>query len=219
MDKRSAVLRLAEEFKEREGRFPSRIDWRGRNLAHYREKHGLDYPSERQVQRLFGNWGMLLVALGLPPRRTQDVADIALNYVLDAYEDVEVMPGASGTIDCFVEGERTEVKGASLRTDDYIRTPRWRFRLHGREYSRIVDRLILVGLVGEEPVVEWSLDKVGVYLEADGKDALSIPAKFPFDNLSYNLSMYERWKAPLTLEELLSRAEEAGELRGDHQAR
>lgn len=197
-------MQFAERFRELEGRYPSRLDWRGENLEHFRRKHGLHYPSERQVQKYTKSWGRFLAELGETPRSTQKTADIAIQHVQSRYKGVEVMPGRSGTIDVFIGDERCEVKGATIGKDELIRSPRWRFRLHHRDYSSLVDRLILVGLVQDVPVVEWSLDNVGMFLHADGRDTLAIPAKNPFQFLSYPLQMYEEWKADLTYDELVN---------------
>lgn len=200
------ALLHAERFQALHGALPSRLDWRGANLEHFRTRDMTSYPSERQVQRLFGGWGNFLRALGETPPIAQDTARVAVGHVQNRLADVEVMPGASGTIDAFVGGLKAEIKGSSLQQDERFRTPRFRFRLHEREYSRLVDTLILVGIVGDEAVIEWQLDKVAMLAHADGVDTLSIPAKYPFNMQGYNLFFYERWKAPLRLHELIAKA-------------
>ena len=196
----------AERFKAIHGRFPSRIDWRGENLAHFRSRDMTAYPSERQVQRLFSGWGQFLRELGESPLITQETARVAVEHVQNRLGNVEVMPGASGTIDAFVGSLKAEIKGSTLQQDERFRTPRFRFRLHEREYSRLVDTLILVGIVADEAVVEWHLDKVAMLTIADGVDTLSVPAKYPFNLQGYNMFFYERWKAPLTFHQLVQKA-------------
>lgn len=205
-DKHAQALSLAKRFEQTTGKLPSRMDWRGENLRQFREAHGLEYPSERVVQRLFNGWGNFLRELGESPLITQDTAKAALAHVQRRYEDVELQPGASGTIDCFIGAERVEVKSSSLQQDEVIRTPRWRFRLHEREYSRLVDKMILVGVVAGEPVVEWALDKVAMLMHVDGLDTLNLPAKYPFNYQAYPLYYYETWKANLSYAEVLEMA-------------
>lgn len=204
MSKRDEYISLAFKFQEYEGRLPVRIDWRAENLAYFRKKHKLKYPAERQVQVQFGSWGHFLVACGGIPKSTQKVADIAVEHVVKRYGAI-VMPGASGTIDAHINDESVEIKGATLVTDDLIRTPRWRFRLHSRQYSLLVDKVILVGLSGEEPVVEWMFDRVDMAQHLDGKDALSIRAKDPFGTSYYPFYFLETWKASLAYQEVVDK--------------
>lgn len=204
MSQRTEFVRLAGEFKARTGKLPSRIDWRGENLTYWRSVHGLPYPHTATIERVYGGWNHFLMACGSLPRSTQEVGTQALEHVCRRYPDVEVMPGHSGTIDCFIDGERVEVKGATLSRDSFIHTPRWRFRLHHRDYSLLVDRVILVGLAGGKPVVEWSFDKVDTVMYLDGKDALSITARQAFGGGHYTYAFQETWKEDLTYEEVLA---------------
>lgn len=204
MDQRTQFVRLAEEFRARTGRLPSRIDWRGENLSYWRTVHGLPYPSSSYVGKLCGGWSAFILECGGLPRKNQEVGNLAIEHVRRRYEDVEVMPGSSGTIDCFIGGERVEVKGATLAKDNVIHTPRWRFRLHHRDYSLMVDRVILVGMAGGRPVVEWSFDRVDTVMYLDGKDALSITARQVFSDGHYAFFYHETWREDLTYDEVLA---------------
>jgi len=207
MDKREEFISLAFHFQRQENRLPARLDWRGENLAYFRDKHGRQYPAERQVQIQFGSWGKFIVACGGLPKTTQRIADIAIEHVVKKY-DATVMPGNNGTIDCHIGDESYEVKGASLQTDSMVRTPRWRFRLHSRQYSLLVDKLILVGIAGDTPVAEWTFDKVDMVQHIDGKDALSVPAKAPFGTSYYNFYFMETWMENKTLDEIIQLQED-----------
>lgn len=201
---------LAKVFHDIEGRWPSRIDWRGDNLTHFRTSHGIDYPHEKTVYRQYGGWRHFLANLGVGTVVTQETAAIAEEYLTNKYGNrIQIMPGSSGTIDCYFDGARTEVKSSSLANDDKIHTPRFRFRLHSRQYSSLVDKMILVGIVKGEVVAEWLLDNVAIIENADNKSSLNVVAKYPFQGRNYPLFFYEVWKEDVSYLELIERLKNA----------
>lgn len=197
-------MRLAEDFRARTGKLPVRLDWRGENRTYWENQHGVEYPSSRIVELEWGGWGKFIMALGGLPLTHGETGSMALEYVQGRYPEVELMPGANGTVDCFVGGDRVEVKGSRLNRDARIPAPRWRFRIHSRQLSLLVDRVILVGFAGGRPVVEWSFDRVDSVIHLDGKDALSVTARQVFGGGYYPYFHNEMFRDDLTYEELLA---------------
>jgi hypothetical protein len=197
-------MRLAEDFRARTGKLPVRLDWRGENRTYWETQHGVAYPSARIVELEWGGWSKFMLALGGLPLTHRETGVMALEYVQARYPEVELMPGANGTVDCFIGGERVEVKGSRLNRDARIPAPRWRFRIHSRQLSLLVDRVILVGIAGDSPVVEWSFDRADSLIHLDGKDALSVTARQVFGGGHYPYYYNEVFREDLTYEELLA---------------
>jgi hypothetical protein len=200
--RRELYVNYGRFFLNKEGRPPSRLDFRGENLERYREAHGIQYPTAKQVETVFGRWGKYVEVVGGTPVSPKiAVGNAAIRFMKEQFGLVEE-DAHMGAIDGTIDGRTVEVKGATIGLDRTMGHPRWRFRLHHRKYSLMVDELWLVGLDGDRALAAWKLGKADMARFIDGRDAISIAVAPLFKGRWYNLLPHEVWKAQLSIEEV-----------------
>jgi hypothetical protein len=208
---RPIYINYGRHFMEREGRPPSRLDWRGENLQHYREAHGITYPSAKQIETIFRRWGRFVEAIGARPNSTKIAVGRAAIRFLKENFGLEEEDFPMGAYDGTINGRTVEVKGSTISKEKTFGHVRWRFRFHHRQYSKLCDELWLVGLDDDRPLAVWRLKKADMMRFVDERDALSIAVRCVFKNVFYPLHANIVWKAPLTkaeIDEILSRGKE-----------
>lgn len=200
--RRTLYLAYGQHFRQQTGRAPARLDFRGANLEHYRQAHGVPYPSAKQVEAVFGSWGAYATAVGGPSISPKvEVGYRAVEFMRRQFGLV-VEDGHMGAVDGVIDGRTVEVKGATLSKDRTFGHVRWRFRLHHRRYSLLVDELWLVGLHEQEAVIAWRLNKSDMVRYADDRDAISIGASAALKGHWYPLAPNEAWRKELTRQQV-----------------
>lgn len=201
-DRLLQYLNKGLHFVKREGRPPSMLDWRGENRRYWSGKHGVQYPSTRQVELVFGTWGNFLSALGeVPGYHSSRIGYKAMDFCREQF-GVEVLTFHTGAVDGYWNGEPVEIKGATLEQDAKFGHYRWRFRLHKRKYSKLVSHMFFVGFSPDErPLVAWRFDKPDLPL-FDDRDSVNIAAHTVLLNKPYPYVYNEVWKAQLTYNEV-----------------
>lgn len=197
-----SFLNKGLHFIRREGRPPSQFDWRGENRRYWMAKHGIHYPTSSYVERVFGSWGNFLSALGeVPKYHATRIGYLAMEFCREKF-GVESLNYHTGAVDGYWNGEPVEIKGATLEQDRHFGHYRWRFRLHNRQYSKLVSHIFLVGFSPDgKPLAAWRFDKPDLPL-FDNRDSLNISAHTVLLNKPYPYVYNEVWKAQLTYNEV-----------------
>jgi hypothetical protein len=202
-EKLAKYIRAGMEFFKREGRAPSITDWKGQNRQYWASKHGVQYPPATNVERLFGSWGNFLSVLGMTPSyHPTRLGFLAMELCRNLF-GVEDLNYQTGAVDGYWHDRPVEIKGARIERDPTFGHYRWRFRLHHRQYSKLVDHIFLVGFDhGERPLIVWRFDKQDIGPLFDSRDSISIAAHPPLLSKPYPYVYNEVWKAPLTYTEV-----------------
>lgn len=109
-----------------------------------------------------------------------------------------------GAVDGYLNGQPVEIKAAELSQDFRFGHVRWRFRLHRRKYSLLVDYMFLVGLYDSRPIIVWKLNKSDIVRFADNRDSFSQAAAPPLLGRWYPLAPNEIYKEQFTYDEILT---------------
>jgi hypothetical protein len=153
-----SVLRAGVRFNQRVGRPPRRLDLREPQRSLWEVQLGFALPSADQASRRFGSWSNFLRRLGYAPHAVGNPAFApievaALAHVEEVYPGIEFVEAEQNAWDGLLVvdesrgAERVEVKGSVLsHRKDKPASAYFSFNVHRRDLSRIVDRLILVGL-------------------------------------------------------------------------
>lgn len=214
-----AILRAGIRFAQRVGHPPRRIDLREPARSAWEEQLGIALPTADQAASRFGSWGGYLERMGYGlPASSVDYALVeqaGLAHVEDAYPGIQFVRSeqnawdATHVFDPAKGPEKVEVKAGSIsRRKDGSGDAFFAFRLHEREYSKFIDRLILVG-VGWHPDSDLLVPLVRLEIPKsalkalDGKSTLMI---YVGAALGPNHSIYRpyvRWRAKVTPQEAL----------------
>lgn len=197
------AIRAGLEFIRREGKPPAIVDWKGKNREYWTAKHGIHYPSGTTIERVFGSWGNFLSVLGVTPAYSRTRLGYLAAELCRNLFGVEDLNYRQGPIDGYWQDRPVEIKGSRLEKDPHFGHYRWRFRLHYRAYSKLVEHIFLVGFDhGERPLVVWRFDKQDLAPLFDNRDSISIAAHNVLLNRPYPYVYNEVWKTPLTYTEV-----------------
>lgn len=170
------LIQWAKDFKKQFGYFPSKDDCRGANKAAYEAVHKFTMIHASSVQRLFGTWADYRIACGEIPSKythTNLAEDTSIAYLTAKYGFVE-HKSTNGNVDGYIGDKTVEVKASILRKGSR-NYERFRWSLHEREYSKLVDEMYLIGLnENGDVLVEARLTPYDMSICVDFKAAIEL---------------------------------------------
>jgi hypothetical protein len=208
-----AILRAGIRFNQRVGRPPRRLDLREPAKSLWEEQLGIELPTADQATHRFGTWGNYLKNLGYGPHASGSVDNVlieatALAHVEEVYTGMETVRAEQNAWDALYTfdprkgPERVEVKGSALaRRKDSPDQIFFNFNIHRRQLSKLVDRLILVG-VGLDPVERRLVPMARLELpksvlpSVDGKSTVMVYASSIFGTSHSIYRPFIRWRRP-----------------------
>lgn len=140
------IIAWAKEFKHKFGYFPGRDDLKGDARKAYIERHNFNMYHATSIERVFGSWSDFRIACGeaasihTPTTITEQVS---MTYMVEQYGMIATS-GEQDVVDGYIGDSRIEVKSAILRRKTEGQK-RFRWALHKREYSKLVDEMALIG--------------------------------------------------------------------------
>ena len=150
------LLDYVRLFQKHLNRFPSRDDLKGKRKIHFEglltaaTKKPVKLPQAVFFERAFGSWQELRDRFG-EEKSKYTPGELAEKVSMDyAVKQLGMEPADNETsvVDGYIGDEAVEVKGATLsRAGMKDGHYRFRWNLHYRELSKLVDRLILVGVL------------------------------------------------------------------------
>lgn len=173
------LVQWAKDFKTNFGYFPAEDDCRGANKKAYETVHKYKMVHSSSILRLFGSWTSFRLECGeVASKYTHSnlAEDTSLAYLKEKYGFVE-HNSPNGNIDGYIGKNTVEVKASILRkgSRDYRR---FRWSLHEREYSKLVDEMFLIGISETgEVLVEARLSKYDMHMAVDYKAAIELSAE------------------------------------------
>ncbi|ABU97029.1 hypothetical protein P74p79 [Thermus phage P74-26] len=198
MNAREAIA-AGLRFYQRVGRAPRREDFRPKHKARWEAILGFELPGEYTIKKEFGGFNNYIRAMGLSLNVANDVEEVenaSLRHVLEVYPNAQLVKSEQSVYDLEIGQERVEVKGTqlSIRNDNGAMHFSW--RLHNRIFSKLVDRVILVGLDKDlNPLVRLEFKGSGLRL-LDDKDTLTVYADALLGGHS-KYKPYITWIAPI----------------------
>jgi hypothetical protein len=194
------IIATGLRFYQRVGRPLKREDLRGKRKERWESVLGFELPTEYDVRKHFGSHADYLKAMGFSnnmPDRIAQVEDASLKHVLEVYPQAQIVRSERSVYDLEIGNERVEVKGTQLAIRNDTLQAHFSWRLHKREFSKIVDRVILVGLDKDlNPLIRLEFYGAGLKL-LDKKDTLTIYAAAIAGGHS-KYRPYVAWIAPIT---------------------
>lgn len=165
---RADLIQTAQMFAQRFGKFPAQADFKGERKAYYEDVLKSKLPHARCFEREFGSWGALRTLLGEEPSKfTPDGLSekVSMEFAQNVLGMVPV-DNETGVVDGYIGDLRVEVKG-SLLTRASVKDSHYRFRwmLHHRELSKLVDKVVCVGVLKN--------GEIGVVLQFDGEAVIA----------------------------------------------
>ncbi|WP_155299021.1 hypothetical protein [Deinococcus kurensis] len=148
---RAQLIQVAQDFVATFGKFPARDDFKGERRTYHEGIMGQTLPGGRVFEHEFGSWQAFRdeLSAGTSKYTPGEASErISMHYATQTLGMIEV-PHETGTVDGFIGDQRVEVKGALLTRASASgqSTYRWRWMIHHREVSKLVDRLVLVGVL------------------------------------------------------------------------
>ena len=140
------LIKWAHDFKKATGYFPGRDDMKGEVRKQYAKKLNMPMPHATTIERIFGKWSDFRTACGETQSKfthTKLAEATSIKYLTEKY-GFEEHPANAGHVDGYINDKRIEVKAATLRKAS--RGNKFRWRLHNREYSKLVDEMFLIGI-------------------------------------------------------------------------
>lgn len=173
---KESLVKWGQEFKTKFGYFPSEDDCRGANKKAYESVHQFKMSHASSINRIFGSWSAFRTEAGeVATKYTHSslAEDTSIAYLTEKYNFVE-HTGPNGNVDGYIEDRTVEVKASILRKGSRGYS-RFRWSLHEREYSKLVDEMYLIGINDQgEVLVEAKLNKYDMHMAIDFKSAIEM---------------------------------------------
>ena len=216
-----AVLRAGIRFNQRVGRPPRRLDLREPTKSAWEKQLGMALPTADQASYRFGSWGNYLKRMGYGPHASGNVDNAlieaaGLAHVEEVYPETEFVDAEQSVWDALIQfhpdkgAEKVEVKASALsRRRDNPSHIYWSFKTHNRQFSKLIDRLILVG-VGHHPdggylvpLARLELPKSALR-QVDSKSTVMMYATSVFGTAHSVYKPFVRWRRPGVLPQNVS---------------
>ncbi len=175
-----SIIEWAKSFKHKFGFFPVRDDLKGRTRAAYEDIHNFPMMHATTIERIFGSWSDFREACGEAVSRFthSDVAEQAsVQYMIEKYDFIPSV-AEQDVVDGYIGSRAIELK-ASIRRRKTGNSTRFRWVLHNRDYSKLVDEMFLIGTDEDGNVLlEIHLPtKEDIQYIVDNKQAIELPGE------------------------------------------
>lgn len=208
-----AMLRAGVRFAQSVGRAPRRQDLREPARSQWQEQLGLELPSADAAARRFGGFTSYLARMGYTPN--QDVTSTykpvelaAMAHVEQTYPGFQVIESEQNAWDGEFEGQRIEVKGASLLArGDNPDMLYFSFKTHARDFTKTLDKVIMVGLGFDHdlgmfvPLMRLEFPKTALRL-IDNKSTVMVYGSLLTTSQISKYTPYVRWRAKVNPNQL-----------------
>lgn len=166
----------------------------------------MELPSADQAAARFGSWTDYLARMGYGPHQESStenrlIEQAGIAHVEEVYPHFEVVKAEQNAWDGYLGDERVEVKASMLTSrPDRDHLLFWGFKTHSREFSKTVDRVILVGLGLDRearvlrPLVRFEFPKSALR-QLDKKSTIMIYTGGIFGANHTIYRPYIRWRA------------------------
>lgn len=167
---REELSAVIQAFLDKLGKFPARDDFKGERRTYYENLLGISIPHAIKFERTFGSWSEVRKSFGVGESKftpNQLAEKVSIDYAVKQLGMVEVQ-SETGTVDGFIGNQRVEVKGNVLSrasASDKHANYRFRWPLHYRKYSQLVDRMVLVGVLRN--------GEIAMVLDVQGQDQIT----------------------------------------------
>ena len=177
---KESIVTWAKEFKHKFGFFPGRDDLKGKTRKAYMDNFQFEMMHATTIERIFDSWSEFREACGeLPSKYTHSniAEDASVAYMVERYGFVP-STAEQDVVDGYIGNVAVELKSSILRrkTGNFTR---FRWALHNRDYSKLVDEMYLIGCDEDGNVlIEVHLPtKEDIRYMVDNKAAVELPGE------------------------------------------
>lgn len=186
----------------------------------------MNLPSADQATYRFGSWNNYLKLMGYGPHTLGSADNVVIEaaglaHVEEVYPGTKIVKAEQNVWDALIPispdqnkpPEKVEVKASALmRRADNARHMFWSFNVHKRQLSKLVDRLILVGLGYEPegsdhpliPLMRLEIPKTSLRL-VDAKSTIMMYGAGVFGSSHSIYRPFIKWRRPGVLQQHLPR--------------
>lgn len=175
-----SIIEWAKQFKDKFGYFPGRDDLKGKTRKAYEDNYNFSMMHANTIERIFGSWTEFREACGEASSKYThtNVAETAsITYMVEKYGFIP-STAEQDVVDGYIGDRSIELKSAIRRRKSGNDT-RFRWVLHNRIYSQLVDEMYLIGCDEDGNVlIELHLPtKSDIKYVIDDKQSVELPGE------------------------------------------